>query len=534
MNDVDAHIYQRLVREVRDYAIFMLDRGGFVQTWNIGAERLKGYKPEEIIGQHFSRFYPEEDIRAGKPARELETALAEGRSEDEGWRLRQDGSRFWADVVITAIYDENGAHVGFAKVTRDLTERRTAEEALRAERSELEKRVQDRTTDLAEANKNLARANHELEQASRMKDEFLAVLSHELRTPLTAIYGWLSLLQAGKIDQTRLMEVLRIIERNVRAQSQLVDDLLNVSRIIRGNLKIVPQWIDAMTVIRLAVESVRPAAMAKEIRIIIEGPESEPIFADPDRLQQVIWNLLTNGVKFTGKRGEIRVTAARMSSGVQIRVSDTGQGIDPEFLPYIFDRFSQADSSTTRKFGGLGLGLSIVRHIMELHGGRVSATSAGVGQGTTMTLQLPVPAILSPGESAARKANAPSLSGLKVMIVEDEVNTREMLREALQSYGAAVIVAESAAQALKEIISEKPDLLLSDIGLPNIDGYELLSRIRSEIPPELRNIPAVALSAFAGSEHREKSRLAGYLAHISKPVAVSDLISVLAKVAATR
>jgi len=281
------------------------------------------------------------------------------------------------------------------------------------------------------------------------------------------------------------------------------------------------------------VESVRPAVTAKDIDGIIEGPESEPIYADPDRLQQVIWNLLTNAVKFSGKRGEIRVTVSRSSSAVQISVSDSGEGIDPEFLPYIFDRFSQADSSTTRKFGGLGLGLSIVRHIMELHGGRVSATSGGLGQGTTMTIQLPIPALLSAGESAPREASSPSLDGLRVMIVEDETSTREMLREALQSYGASVTVAESAGQALKEIVVEKPDLLLSDIGLPNIDGYELLSKIRSEIP-ELRNIPAVALSAFAGSEHKEKSRRAGYLAHIAKPVTIPDLISVLAKVAATR
>jgi PAS domain S-box-containing protein len=443
----DALIYQRLVKEIRDYAIFMLDPKGFIRTWNAGAERLKGYKPEEIVGRHFSCFFSEQDIREGKPERELKMALAEGRLEDEGWRLRKDGSRFWANVVITAIYDDNGAHIGFAKVTRDLTERRAAEESLRAERVELQERVEDRTAALAtanlalaDANKELVRANAELERASRMKDQFLAVLSHELRTPLTSVYGWLSLLQAGKVEQSKVMNVLQVIERNVKAQTQLVDDLLNVSRIITGNLRIAPQWIDPLSVVRAAVDCIRPAAMAKNINIAVEAGDSEPIFADPDRLQQVIWNLLTNAVKFTGKGGEVKVEVARVASKIQISVGDTGQGIAPEFVPHVFERFSQADTSTTRKVGGLGLGLSIVRHIVEMHGGTVSARSEGLGRGTTMIIQFPIPAIRQREKSSVLHDEAPSLEGLKVMVVEDEADTREMLEEALQSYGASVLV----------------------------------------------------------------------------------------------
>ena len=533
----DSEIYQRLVKEVRDYAIFMLDRKGFIRTWNAGAERLKGYTAEEIIGRHFSCFYPEADIQAGKPDKELETALAEGRLEDEGWRIRKDGSRFWANVVITAIFDENRKHIGFAKVTRDLTERRQAEEQLQAERADLEKRVEERTAalakanlDLAKANKEMARANDELEKASRMKDEFLAVLSHELRTPLTSIYGWLSMLRAGKVEQSDIMKALHVIERNVKAQTQLVDDLLNVSRIITGNLKIAPQWIDAASVVNTAVDAIRPAAMAKNIRLTIEAPDSEQIFADPGRLQQVVWNLLTNAVKFTARNGDVKVEVARVASKIQISVSDTGEGIPPEFLPYVFDRFSQADASTTRKTGGLGLGLSIVRHLIELHGGTVIAHSEGTGRGTTMIIQIPVPGVRPRAASTRSGTQTGSLEGLKVMIVEDEDDTRDMLEHALQSYGASVLVAASAAEALQQIAGEQPDILISDIGLPNMDGYELLARVRSEMPETLRDIPAVALTAYSTDEHKERSRLAGYQAHISKPIAIPDLISVLSRV----
>jgi PAS domain S-box-containing protein len=522
----------------------MLDCDGFIQTWNTGAERLKGYKPQEIIGRHFSTFYSEADKQAQKPQNELVIALAEGRVEDEGWRYRKDGTRFWANVVITAIYDEDGRHVGFAKVTRDLTERREAEEALRSElvkrraaeiellaaQADLEKRVEQRTQDLAEVNAELVQANDELENAGRMKDQFLAVLSHELRTPLTSVYGWVSLLQAGKIEPAKLMHVLAIIERNVKAQTQLVDDLLNVSRIITGNLKLAPQWIDPLTVVNAAVDSIRPAALAKEIRLIVETADLEPMFADPDRLQQVIWNLLTNAVKFTGKGGEIKVVAGRQVSRFQISVSDTGEGISPEFLPHMFERFSQADTSSRRKFGGLGLGLSIVRHIVELHGGNVTAQSEGRGQGTKVIIRIPIPA-LSPGLSSRPRTEASkTLVGVKVMVVEDEADAREMLGAALESYGASVVLAADAAEAVRQMTQERPDILLSDIGLPNMDGYELLSKIRSEFPEELRNIPAVALSAYANIEHREKSKRAGYLAHVSKPVALPDLVSVLAKV----
>jgi CheY-like chemotaxis protein len=317
----------------------------------------------------------------------------------------------------------------------------------------------------------------------------------------------------------------------VKSQTQLVDDLLNVSRIVTGNLKIAPQWIQPLSVIHAAVESIRPAAMAKDIEVVLEAGGSEPIFADPDRIQQVVWNLLTNAVKFTPKRGEVRVEFDRVGSKFQISVSDNGQGIAPDFLPHVFDRFSQADTSTTRRVGGLGLGLSIVKHIVELHGGAVIAHSEGLGRGTTIIVQIPIPGIRPQETRTDSRNTVGSLEGLKVMVVEDEDDTREMIEHALLSYGASVLVAASAAEALESIIQQKPDILLSDIGMPDMDGYELLSKIRSEFPEQLRNIPAVALTAFANAEHQERSRRAGYQAHVAKPVTIPDLVSILSRVA---
>lgn len=341
------------------------------------------------------------------------------------------------------------------------------------------------------------------------------------------------MLQGGKVGQADTVKALQVIERNVRAQTQLVDDLLNVSRIVTGNLKISPQWIDPLAVVNAAVESIKPAAMAKNIKVTVEAANLGELYADPNRLQQVVWNLLTNAVKFTGKGGEVKVEIGLVASRIQISVRDSGEGIPPEFLPYVFDRFSQADASTTRKTGGLGLGLSIVRHIVEMHGGTVIAHSEGAGRGTTITIQMPIPAVRHAAGAASATSEPASLEGVKVMIVEDEEDTREMLEHALQSYGASVIVAASAAEALQQIAGNQPDILLSDIELPNMDGYQLLAKIRSEMPENVREIPAVALTAFANAEDKEKSRRAGYQEHISKPIAVPDLISVLARVVKT-
>ena len=373
-------------------------------------------------------------------------------------------------------------------------------------------------------------AEEELRNANRAKDEFLATLSHELRTPLTAIYGWATLLRGGRLSQEKVMSAYEVIERNVKAQLQLVDDLLNVSRITLGKVKIAPRWLDPMPIIDATVESIRPAAAAKGINVRMQPDGMGPIFADPDRLQQVIYNLLTNALKFTEKGGEISVDFGRIGDKFDIRVRDTGEGIHPDFLPFVFDRFRQADSSTTRKYGGLGLGLNIVRTITEMHGGSVAAHSEGKGKGTTMTVELPVPAFEQVA-AATGESKSQFLDGLTVMVVEDEQDTRCMLGEAVQVHGASVILASSAAEALAQLNRERPDILVSDVAMPDMDGYQLIHAIREELPSELKDIPAVALSAFAGVEDRKKSLQAGYRAHLSKPVAVQDLVSTLAGLA---
>ncbi len=374
------------------------------------------------------------------------------------------------------------------------------------------------------------KTEEELREANKAKDEFLATLSHELRTPLTAIYGWASLLHSGQLPPAKAMKAYEVIERNVKAQIQLVDDLLNISRIIIGKVKLAPKWLDPMMVIDAAAESIRPAALEKGISVNVQANGPDLIFADPDRLQQVIYNLLTNALKFTGAGGEIRIDFGRVGDRFRINMRDTGEGISPEFLPFVFDRFRQADASTTRKHGGLGLGLNIVRHITEMHGGKVFAESEGKGRGTTMTIELPIPE-LRPVETDQKTTEPESLHGLTVMVVDDEQDTRCMLGEAVQHYGGSVILASSAAEALSQLNRQKPDVLISDVAMPDMDGYQLMQAIRSELPAELHDIPAVALSAFAGAADRKRSLQAGYRAHVSKPVAVQDLVSILAGLA---
>jgi len=379
-------IYRLLVNEIQDYALFMLDRSGIVMTWNNGAERLTGYKASEIIGSHFSCFFRPEDIQAGRPNRELETALKQGRTEDEGWRVRKDGGRFWANVVLTALYDEEGNHRGFAKITRDVSKRREAEIELRELHNQLEKRVQERTVELGLANRELAEAN-------RTKDDFLATLSHELRTPLTSAFGWVQLLRGGSMDAGQQRRGLDIIDRNLRAQIKLIDDLLNVSHIAAGKIRLDLRQADALQIVRAAVDSVRAVAKEKRVDVrfsVRRGVHSVETAVDAARLQQVFSNLLTNAVKFTPSGGRIQVRLDRSDTRLIVRVSDTGEGIPAEFMPHVFERFRQADSSQSRRHGGLGIGLSLVRQLVELHGGTVQVESAGKGQGATFIVSLPL------------------------------------------------------------------------------------------------------------------------------------------------
>jgi PAS domain S-box-containing protein len=370
------------------------------------------------------------------------------------------------------------------------------------------------------------------QEASRLKDEFLATVSHELRTPLNALLGWSRMLRSGALDEAQREKAVEVIERNVVAQAQLVEDLLDVSRIVTGNLRLEIATVDLVAVTRAAVESVRPAADAKRIALGLDGPEGGlSVAGDAARLQQVVWNLLSNAVKFTPEGGRVEVLVARDDAGARVAVRDTGAGIDPSFLPFVFDTFRQADATTTRLHSGLGLGLSIVRHLVELHGGEVDARSPGLGHGATFVVRLPLPApdALAAADAPARSARK-ALGGVRVLVVDDEPDARELLAFVLEAAGARVETVASAAEALERFDAYLPDVLISDIGMPVEDGYTLARRLRDRGTP----VPAVALTAYARAEDRELALESGFQAHIAKPVEPADLVRLVARLASQK
>ncbi len=845
--------FHHLIDAVVDYAIFMLDPAGNVTTWNAGARRVKGFTFDEVLGKHFSIFYTAEDRAAGKPEAILKAVQRDGRYEDESWRVRKDGTRFWANVVLTALRDEQGTLVGFAKVTRDLTGRREAEEnerrlllerasrevAQQAERGrrESEERyrslsqrleivlegvadgitAQDRSGRVVFANTAAARLcgldsaeqlmqlpsaetlarfevldvdgqpfepgalparrvlagdpansavlhlrerrtrqdfwvslqasavrnaegapelainiwhdvtaerrqhrqasaladataalasslvsvemlstlapllvpsladwcaidlleggqlrsvsvahvdpakismarrmrtkyppdparasgawnvirsgtaevfdeipdallvsaardaehlaglralamkaalvapirargrvlgtitlvvaesdrrfdasdvalaeelgrrtgvaleNAELyaaaqdaakraEEASQAKDVFLATVSHELRTPLAAILGWSTLLK-DRITDPETLKPITVIHRNAQAQVRIIDDILDVSRVITGKFQLDAKPADLVSIARDALEVVRPSADAKQITLEL-GPGIPfcPLVADPERMQQVIWNVLSNAVKFTQPGGSVRVSIDRAGSNVELAVTDSGKGIDPDFLPFVFDRFRQADSSTTRRVGGLCLGLALVRHIVELHGGRVAAASEGVDRGTTITISLPVRALINtkpeaPSPSQQRSSGSTlvvDLSGVRVLVVDDEPDARDVVAAVLIGAGAKVETAPSAADGFSAFQRFRPDVLVSDIGMPGEDGFSFIRRIRALSTPEGGRIPSLALTAFAREEDRTRALSAGYTTHIGKPANPDALVSAVANLSGVR
>ncbi|MBV9925814.1 MAG: PAS domain S-box protein [Acidobacteria bacterium] len=387
-----------------------------------------------------------------------------------------------------------------------------------------------------------ARLYRQAQEANRIKDEFLATLSHELRTPLTAIFGWASMLATGKLGPQDVTRAVAAIERNARAQRQIVEDVLDVSRIITGKLRLEMRPVELRVVVQDAVESVRPAAEAKGVYLsTLLAPDAGEVKADPDRLQQVMWNLLSNAVKFTPAGGRVEVELRREDGRAALRVGDTGEGISPEFLPHVFDRFRQADMGTTRQHGGLGLGLAIVRHLVELHCGEVRAESEGKGKGSTFTLRLPLgpvrrdpetptPAVAIGAKDAGveHAQSSASLAGTRVLLVEDEDDARAMLKALLEGFGASVEAVGSAAEAWQRLEGGGCDLLLSDIGMPDEDGYSLVGRVRGHGAARVSETPAVALTAYARDDDRERSLAAGFDAYLAKPVEPSELLEVLA------
>ncbi len=385
-------------------------------------------------------------------------------------------------------------------------------------------------------------ARRDAERMGELKDQFLATLSHELRTPLGAILGWTQVLRRGARSQADVHRGLEIIERNARTQTQLIDDLLDMNRIIAGKMRLEVQPLDPTIAIEGALETVRPAAEAKGIRLEkVLDPASGPVVADPNRVQQVLWNLLSNAIKFTPKDGKVQTILRRAGAHVEIRVSDSGIGIDPEFLPLVFERFRQADASTTRRFGGLGLGLSIVRQLVELHGGTVRADSPGTGQGAAFTVSLPITAVYpttrpaaeqpEAGPAGAAETSDEELRGLKVLVVDDDADARELVARVLAESRADVVIAASAAEALPLVERERPDVLVSDIGMPDVDGYELLRRVRALGESRGGRVPAIALTAFARPEDRTRALRSGFLGHVTKPVGSAELVASVAAVA---
>jgi CheY-like chemotaxis protein len=388
-----------------------------------------------------------------------------------------------------------------------------------------------------------------------MKDEFLATLSHELRTPLNSVLGWARLLRTRSFDEATTARALETIERNAKSQAQLIEDILDVSRIIRGKLHLNLRPIRLAPVIEAAIDSVRPSAEAKSIQLeAVLDPMVDLVAGDPDRLQQIVWNLLTNAIKFTPEGGKIEVRSLRVGSHAQIQVSDTGIGISPEFLPYVFDRFRQADSTTTRSHSGLGLGLAIVRHLVELHGGSVYADSAGEGQGSTFTVQLRLHNCaeeqgnsaesqeITPEESELKQERDDSLqgtsgetsvtlSGLRVLIVDDEPDVRDLITTVVEESGAKAIAVESVPEAIKELEQWQPDVLVSDIAMPVEDGYTLIRKVRDIEAERGGLLPAVALTAYVREEDCEQAIASGFQMHISKPVDTTKLVMALARLA---
>ncbi len=504
--------FHLLLENVKDYAIFFLDAERRITRWNLGAERILGYQEAEILGQSGSIIFTPEDREQGEDKQEIDKAEAEGRAENERWHVRKDGSRFWGSGIVTPLRDETGELRGFAKIMRDATERKQAED----ERNQL----------LAREQKTRAEA----EAANRLKDEFLAVLSHELRTPLNPILGWSKLLRSRTFDQKTADRALETIERNAKLQIQLIEDLLDVSRILQGKLSLNICPVALANTIEAARETVSLVAQAKSIQIeTVFDPLVGMVAGDPNRLQQVVWNLLSNAVKFTPQGGRVEVRLERIGSQAQIKVTDTGKGISRDFLPHVFDYFRQSDSSTTRVFGGLGLGLGIVRHLVELHGGTVWAESPGEGQGTTFSVRLPLLAIApQTKEDSTQPVRCLDFSDLKILVVDDEVDSREFVSFVLEECGAVVTAAASAPEALEALTLLKPDLLVSDIGMPEKDGYMLMRQIRAMPPEQGGEIPALALSAYASNADSEQALAAGFQKHLAKPVEPTQLIAVVA------
>ena len=512
----------RLVTEQMPQIVWMANAAGAHLYFNQRWYEFTGVSPEQSFGAGWAKLLHPAD--ADRAQVRWQHSLDSGAPYEIEYRLRQrDGEYHWFLARALPLRDERGRIAKWFGTCTDVDDAK----ASAAER--------------AQALQNEEQARREAEDANRLKDEFLAVVSHELRTPLTPILGWLELLKTDDPDAEFRRQAYDVIERNTRAQAQIVNDLLDVSRIISGKLKLELESINLSDVVRAAIETVAPTARVKGVTLEAELPARKAInMGDADRLQQVAWNLISNAVKFTPRGGQVTVKLARENSEYVMRVVDSGAGIAPEFLPYVFERFRQADASSTRATGGLGLGLSIVRHLVEQHGGEVGVDSAGLGQGSTFSVHLPVAPLLNmepetpEGEAAHEEepvGTRQSLKGQKILVVDDESDAREMLQLVLARYGARVETASNARDALLLLQAFRPDILLSDIGMPGADGYSLIESIRALPAESGGQTPAVALTAYARNEDRARALQAGFQDHLAKPIAPAKLVVTLSELA---
>ena len=544
----EAH--QRLTFHVENspLAVVEWDSDFCVSRWSESAERLFGWKAEEVLGKHVTdwKFVFADDVNEVVQLTSKQREGAETRGVLRNRNYTKSGAIVHCEWYNSVLNDDEGKLVSVLSLVLDVTARELA--------------AQERAGALLRERE----AREEAEKADRLKDEFLATLSHELRTPLTSVLGWATLIRSGDIDEANYAVALETIERNARLQARLIDDLLDVSRIITGNLHLELRPIDLWPVVEAARDAVRPTAEAKDIQMRTSlAPSRCSIKGDSNRLRQVVWNLLLNAIKFTPRGGSVSTDLHCNEASVILTVSDTGEGIDADFLPHVFDRFRQAEGSISRRQGGLGLGLAVVRHLVELHGGSVSASSEGKGKGATFTVELPlvnqeegsvarnvevpadlkedvVPAIVAANHGQVKKGRATfpkektnvevSLSGINVLLVEDDVDARNLIHQLLELRGAKVTSAASAAEALKAFKVTIPDVLVSDIAMPDEDGYSLLRKVRSLPHERGGQIPAIALTGYASAKDKADTFAAGYQAHLAKPLEPADLITAIENV----
>ena len=495
-----------------DDAIVSKTLDGIITSWNPAAERMFGYQAAEVIGKSITIIIPPDRLDE-----EVETLrrLRIGESIDhyETIRMRKDGSLLAISLTVSPVRDLTGTIVGASKIARDITDRRRIEE--------------ERASFLAR--EQAARSN--AERANRLKDEFLATLSHELRTPLTSIMGWVRMLRQSGLDEETRTRALDVVDRNAAALTRLVEDILDISRITMGRFRLETAPVELGVVVQAALDAVRHTAAAKRIDLSVAlDPHVPHVVGDAGRLQQVFWNLLSNAVKFTPEDGHVGVTLRRVGAYAELTVKDDGRGIEPEFVPRLFDRFAQQDASTTRQHGGLGMGLAIVRHLVELHGGTVRAESPGPGQGATFTVRLPQ-ALSSVAETPSGPRLSPSgLIGVHVLVVDDEEDTCELVEAILKQAGAVVRTAVSVDEALVALDEAPPDMVLCDIAMPGRDGFDLLYEARRR-GGALTQLPFVALTAHAQEVERRRTLAEGFAVHIPKPVDPVELVEILRGIA---